>query len=225
MCSAEGTSSKDTEEAPSTSATIAAIKAHPLYPVLELLQRKCDLATSSLSPEAFQMDDVTELIRSLKKTHSANTVRTDSAEVDALVQQAIVSLRIHLVELQKVRHLCDEFKRKYIDAIQKTHGRSEFPASDTDSADDESEEQSPAQVVQHGDASRNSVVAPFGVNKVRADRVPERKCRSTPVTTATISSTNQTEASDVRKSARKSVDTMPSDCDTSTGYSISRLLK
>ncbi|KAH7693915.1 hypothetical protein AAVH_39045, partial [Aphelenchoides avenae] len=59
MCSAEGTS-KDTEEAPSTSATIAAIKAHPLYPVLELFQRKCDLATSSLSPEAFQMDDVTE---------------------------------------------------------------------------------------------------------------------------------------------------------------------
>uniref|UniRef100_A0A915BBA8 Homeobox domain-containing protein n=1 Tax=Parascaris univalens TaxID=6257 RepID=A0A915BBA8_PARUN len=50
---------------------VSAIKEHFLFPLLELMQKKCEAATWSMSSEAFAMDDVVEMINEMSATNES----------------------------------------------------------------------------------------------------------------------------------------------------------
>ncbi|KAL5008494.1 hypothetical protein ScPMuIL_014075 [Solemya velum] len=94
------------------------IYGHPLFPLLALIFEKCELATCTprepgvaggdvCSSESFNEDIAVfskqVLARSEKPLFSANH------ELDSLMIQAIQVLRFHLLELEKVHELCDNF--------------------------------------------------------------------------------------------------------------------
>ncbi|XP_063055476.1 homeobox protein Meis1a [Engraulis encrasicolus] len=102
-----------------------AIYGHPLFPLLALVFEKCELATCTpresgvaggdvCSSESFN-EDITvfaKQIRSEKPLFSSNP------ELDNLMIQAIQVLRFHLLELEKVHELCDNFCHRYISCLK-----------------------------------------------------------------------------------------------------------
>ncbi|CAF2092196.1 unnamed protein product [Rotaria magnacalcarata] len=98
---------------------------HPLFPLLAIVFDKCELATNSPrdanNPNyacslASLNEDVVEFTKQLTKDHAP--CRTSNAEVDNLMIQAIQVLRIHLLELEKVHELCDNFCQRYIHLLK-----------------------------------------------------------------------------------------------------------
>ncbi|XP_065372182.1 homeobox protein homothorax isoform X2 [Calliphora vicina] len=102
-----------------------AIYEHPLFPLLALIFEKCELATCTprepgvqggdvCSSESFNEDIAmfSKQIRSQKPYYSADP------EVDSLMVQAIQVLRFHLLELEKVHELCDNFCHRYISCLK-----------------------------------------------------------------------------------------------------------
>jgi len=100
-----------------------AIYGHPLFPLLALIFEKCELATSTprdpsgggiCSSESFNEDIAifSKQIRAEKPYYVADP------EVDALMVQAILVLRVHLLELEKVYELCDNFCHRYIACLK-----------------------------------------------------------------------------------------------------------
>merc|ERR1712051_424443 len=98
-----------------------AIYGHPLFPLLALIFEKCELATCTprdpsvaggdvCSSESFNEDIAvfSKQIRAEKPYYGADP------EVDSLMVQAIQVLRFHLLELEKVHELCDNFCHRYI---------------------------------------------------------------------------------------------------------------
>ncbi|XP_064603993.1 homeobox protein Meis1-like isoform X2 [Liolophura sinensis] len=100
---------------------------HPLFPLLALIFEKCELATCTprepgvaggdvCSSESFNEDIAVfskqVLARSDKPLFSANH------ELDSLMIQAIQVLRFHLLELEKVHELCDNFCHRYISCLK-----------------------------------------------------------------------------------------------------------
>uniref|UniRef100_A0A914RW48 Homeobox domain-containing protein n=1 Tax=Parascaris equorum TaxID=6256 RepID=A0A914RW48_PAREQ len=64
-----------------------------------LMQKKCEAATWSMSSEAFAMDDVVEMINEMSATNES--MEFANSELDALLFNMILMLRIHLIELLK----------------------------------------------------------------------------------------------------------------------------
>merc|ERR1712020_762091 len=102
-----------------------AIYGHPLFPLLALIFEKCELATCTprdpsvaggdvCSSESFNEDIAvfSKQIRSEKPYYVADP------EVDSLMVQAIQVLRFHLLELEKVHELCDNFCHRYISCLK-----------------------------------------------------------------------------------------------------------
>ncbi|XP_067115001.1 homeobox protein Meis1a isoform X2 [Osmerus mordax] len=102
-----------------------AIYGHPLFPLLALIFEKCELATCTpretgvaggdvCSSESFNEDIAvfSKQIRSEKPLFSSNP------ELDNLMIQAIQVLRFHLLELEKVHELCDNFCHRYISCLK-----------------------------------------------------------------------------------------------------------
>ncbi|XP_071244903.1 homeobox protein Meis1-like [Salvelinus alpinus] len=102
-----------------------AIYGHPLFPLLALIFEKCELATCTpretgvaggdvCSSESFNEDIAvfSKQIRSEKPIFSSNP------EIDNLMIQAIQVLRFHLLELEKVHELCDNFCHRYISCLK-----------------------------------------------------------------------------------------------------------
>jgi len=102
-----------------------AIYGHPLFPLLALIFEKCELATSTprdpgvagcdvCSSESFNEDIAvfSKQIRAEKPYYLADP------EVDSLLVQAIQVLRFHLLELEKVHELCDNFCHRYISCLK-----------------------------------------------------------------------------------------------------------
>lgn len=100
---------------------------HPLFPLLALIFEKCELATCTprepgvaggdvCSSESFNEDIAVfskqVLARSDKPLFSSNH------ELDSLMIQAIQVLRFHLLELEKVHELCDNFCHRYISCLK-----------------------------------------------------------------------------------------------------------
>lgn len=131
-----------------------AIYGHPLFPLLALIFEKCELATCTprepgvaggdvCSSESFNEDIAVfskqVLARAEKPLFSANH------ELDSLMIQAIQVLRFHLLELEKVHELCDNFCQRYISClkgkmpidlvIDERDGGSTTPKSGTESQD------------------------------------------------------------------------------------------
>jgi len=97
---------------------------HPLYPLLQMVFQKCELATSSprdshseaiCSSESFKEDVETFIndsrLRNLPLSGGAH-------EIDKFMLQSIQMLRIHLLELEKVHQLCDNFCQRYINCLK-----------------------------------------------------------------------------------------------------------
>ncbi|XP_023245547.1 homeobox protein homothorax-like isoform X2 [Copidosoma floridanum] len=102
-----------------------AIYGHPLFPLLALIFEKCELATCTprepgvaggdvCSSESFNEDIAvfSKQIRQEKPFYIADP------EVDSLMVQAIQVLRFHLLELEKVHELCDNFCHRYISCLK-----------------------------------------------------------------------------------------------------------
>eukprot|EP00058_Branchiostoma_floridae_P004614 XP_002590102.1 hypothetical protein BRAFLDRAFT_114749 [Branchiostoma floridae] len=102
-----------------------AIYGHPLFPLLALVFEKCELATCTprepgvaggdvCSSESFNEDIAVfaKQARAEKPFFSANP------ELDGLMIQAIQVLRFHLLELEKVHELCDNFCHRYISCLK-----------------------------------------------------------------------------------------------------------
>uniref|UniRef100_A0A915C704 Homeobox protein unc-62 n=1 Tax=Parascaris univalens TaxID=6257 RepID=A0A915C704_PARUN len=103
---------------------------HPLFPLLSCLFEKCELATCTprdqnresgtsstndvCSSASFKDDltDFTKMIQSEKPYYVPNP------EVDSLMLQAIQVLRFHLLELEKVHELCDNFCHRYVTCLK-----------------------------------------------------------------------------------------------------------
>ncbi|XP_064621835.1 homeobox protein Meis1-like isoform X2 [Lineus longissimus] len=101
------------------------IYGHPLFPLLALIFEKCELATCTprepgvaggdvCSSESFNEDIAvfSKQARAEKQFFSANH------ELDSLMIQAIQVLRFHLLELEKVHELCDNFCHRYISCLK-----------------------------------------------------------------------------------------------------------
>ncbi|CAF1462651.1 unnamed protein product [Rotaria magnacalcarata] len=100
------------------------IYSHPLFPLLALIFEKCELATCTprdsngsgdvCSSESFN-DDITEFGKQLQKDQNYITT---NPELDNVMIQAIQVLRFHLLELEKVHELCDNFTHRYITCLK-----------------------------------------------------------------------------------------------------------
>ncbi|KAF8570100.1 hypothetical protein P879_05289, partial [Paragonimus westermani] len=111
---------------------------HPLFPLLALIFEKCELATCTpreptgsnaanqvpgggaagldvWSSESFNEDIV---VFAKELASSQKGIRTNEPELDSLIIQAIQVLRFHLLEIEKVHELCDNFCSRYITCLR-----------------------------------------------------------------------------------------------------------
>ncbi|KAI1725763.1 hypothetical protein DdX_02441 [Ditylenchus destructor] len=54
-----------------------------------------------------------KLLQTLKETHKTDSFRTQNQELDEIMQNAILNLKIQLLELQKLWELCEKFTNNY----------------------------------------------------------------------------------------------------------------
>ncbi|KAF0030689.1 hypothetical protein F2P81_017420 [Scophthalmus maximus] len=112
------------------------IYGHPLFPLLALVFEKCELATCSpRDPASFSAtshlpgmtnhsdvcssdsfnDDIAAFAKQIR---SEKPIFSSNPELDNLMIQAIQVLRFHLLELEKVHDLCDNFCHRYITCLK-----------------------------------------------------------------------------------------------------------
>ncbi|CAF2630846.1 unnamed protein product [Rotaria sp. Silwood2] len=89
---------------------------HPLFPLLIIMFEKCELATNSLSSLGSTNEDIIEFSKQLNKEQLQCYI--SNPEIDNLMIQTIQILRIHLLEIEKVHELCDNFCHKYINLLK-----------------------------------------------------------------------------------------------------------
>ncbi|VDK48212.1 unnamed protein product [Cylicostephanus goldi] len=75
-----------------------------------------------------------DLFRKLESNGVSAT--TGNEKIDKLMQDAILVLRIHLIELQKVASLAEDFHTKYLQALRKRVSHDVLVESTGDSDDD-----------------------------------------------------------------------------------------
>ncbi|VDP14209.1 unnamed protein product [Onchocerca flexuosa] len=116
-----------------TEACSSAIKNHKLFPIVELMSKKCEAATQNLSEASFTMEDV---FQQLEEMASNSDESLGNSELDIFLINSIIMLRLHLLELQKVAELCDDFKTKYLQALRKKMTQESMIGYNGDSDDD-----------------------------------------------------------------------------------------
>ncbi|KAK2500819.1 hypothetical protein MC885_013685 [Smutsia gigantea] len=107
------------------------IYGHPLFPLLALVFEKCELATCSprdgagaglgtpQGSDVCSSDSFNEDIAAFaKQVRSERPLFSSNPELDNLMIQAIQVLRFHLLELEKVHDLCDNFCHRYITCLK-----------------------------------------------------------------------------------------------------------
>jgi len=98
---------------------------HPLFPLLALIFEKCELATCTprepgvaggdvCSSESFN-EDIQVFAKQIRQE---KPYYVPNLELDSLMVQAIQVLRFHLLELEKVHELCDNFCQRYISCLK-----------------------------------------------------------------------------------------------------------
>ncbi|ESN89873.1 hypothetical protein HELRODRAFT_155469 [Helobdella robusta] len=102
-----------------------AVYGHPLFPLLALIFEKCELATCTPREPRIAGGDVcssesfNEDIRVFSnQTKAEKPFFSANHELDSLMVQAIQVLRFHLLELEKVHELCDNFCHRYISCLK-----------------------------------------------------------------------------------------------------------
>lgn len=97
---------------------------HPLYPLLQMVFQKCELATSSprdsQSEAICSSDSFSEDIKTFINDSRLRNIPLSAGahDVDKFMLQSIRVLRIHLLELEKVHQLCDNFCQRYINCLK-----------------------------------------------------------------------------------------------------------
>ncbi|XP_031571935.1 homeobox protein Meis1-like isoform X4 [Actinia tenebrosa] len=98
---------------------------HPLFPLLALIFEKCELATctprepGAIGGDVCSSASFNEDIQAFaKQFKSDKAIFSSNHEVDSLMIQAIQVLRFHLLELEKVHELCDNFCKRYISCLK-----------------------------------------------------------------------------------------------------------
>ncbi|XP_072513679.1 homeobox protein Meis1a isoform X4 [Salminus brasiliensis] len=101
-----------------------AIYGHPLFPLLALVFEKCELATCTpregglggdvCSSSSFDED----LTVFSKQIRAEKPYFLPNPDLDNLMMQSIQVLRFHLLELEKVHELCDNFCHRYISCLK-----------------------------------------------------------------------------------------------------------
>uniref|UniRef100_A0A5S6QXA2 Homeobox protein unc-62 n=1 Tax=Trichuris muris TaxID=70415 RepID=A0A5S6QXA2_TRIMR len=101
------------------------IMSHPLFPLLTLIFEKCELATctpremGTTGVDVCSSDSFSEDVALFaKQMRSDKPYYAPNGEVDAVMVQAIQVLRFHLLELEKVHELCDNFCQRYINCLK-----------------------------------------------------------------------------------------------------------
>uniref|UniRef100_A0A3Q3XF45 Homeobox domain-containing protein n=1 Tax=Mola mola TaxID=94237 RepID=A0A3Q3XF45_MOLML len=102
-----------------------AIYGHPLFPLLALIFEKCELATCTPRDSGVAGGDVCssdsfneDIAVFSKQVRSEKPLFSSNPELDNLMIQAIQVLRFHLLELEKVHELCDNFCHRYISCLK-----------------------------------------------------------------------------------------------------------
>jgi len=101
-----------------------AIYGHPLFPLLGLIFEKCELATCArkvAGDPICSSDSFNEDLAMFGKQFSdrnGGSIFTNNPEVDNIIIQAIQNFRFHLLELEKVHELCDNFCERYITCLK-----------------------------------------------------------------------------------------------------------
>lgn len=101
-----------------------ALYGHPLFPLLALIFEKCELATCArkvagdpiCSSDSFNED--LEMFGKQLRDRNCGSIFTNNQELDNLMIQAIQNFRFHLLELEKVHELCDNFCERYITCLK-----------------------------------------------------------------------------------------------------------
>ncbi|XP_065056394.1 homeobox protein Meis1-like isoform X1 [Rhopilema esculentum] len=98
---------------------------HPLFPLLALVFEKCELATCSPRQRGDAQEDIcssdsfNEDIQAFaKQFRDEKMFFTSDTELDRLMIIAMQVLRFHLLELEKVHDLCDNFCKRYIACLK-----------------------------------------------------------------------------------------------------------
>uniref|UniRef100_A0A8C7Y9R1 Meis homeobox 2b n=1 Tax=Oryzias sinensis TaxID=183150 RepID=A0A8C7Y9R1_9TELE len=101
------------------------IYGHPLFPLLALVFEKCELATctprepGAAGGDVCSSDSFSEDICVFsKQIRVEKPIFSSNPELDNLMIQAIQVLRFHLLELEKVHELCDNFCHRYISCLK-----------------------------------------------------------------------------------------------------------
>lgn len=101
------------------------IYGHPLFPLLALIFEKCELATCTPRDPGIAGGDVcssesfNEDIRVFSsQTKTEKPYFSANHELDSLMIESIRVLRFHLLELEKVHELCDNFCHRYISCLK-----------------------------------------------------------------------------------------------------------
>ncbi|XP_055338168.1 homeobox protein Meis1-like [Paramacrobiotus metropolitanus] len=105
-----------------------AIYSHPLFPLLTMIFEKCELATCTprdstvaggdvCSSESFN-EDIATFAKHLRSDNCKASFFNSTDELDNLMIQSIQVLRFHLLELEKVHELCDNFCTRYIGCLK-----------------------------------------------------------------------------------------------------------
>ncbi|CAN9507551.1 unnamed protein product [Ophioblennius macclurei] len=101
------------------------IYGHPLFPLLALVFEKCELATCSPREAGLASGDVCssdsfneDIAMFAKQIRAEKPLFSSNTELDNLMIQAIQVLRFHLLELEKVHELCDNFCHRYISCLK-----------------------------------------------------------------------------------------------------------
>ncbi|XP_015785871.1 homeobox protein homothorax isoform X2 [Tetranychus urticae] len=102
-----------------------AIYGHPLFPLLALIFEKCELATCTPRDSGLSSGDVCssesfneDIQVFAKQIRTERPFYVPNPELDSLMVQAIQVLRFHLLELEKVHELCDNFCQRYISCLK-----------------------------------------------------------------------------------------------------------
>uniref|UniRef100_A0A8C9Z7A3 Meis homeobox 2 n=1 Tax=Sander lucioperca TaxID=283035 RepID=A0A8C9Z7A3_SANLU len=98
------------------------IYGHPLFPLLALVFEKCELATCTprepgvAGGDVCSSDSFNEDIAVFAKQVNFEILKINM--LDVVMIQAIQVLRFHLLELEKVHELCDNFCHRYISCLK-----------------------------------------------------------------------------------------------------------
>ena len=189
------------------------IYGHPLFPLLAIIFEKCELATcarvvgdSICSSESFN-EDLAVFSKQLVDRNE-NQIFTSNQDLDNIMIQGIQNFRFHLLELEKVHELCDNFCERYITCL-----KGKMPndlAVETQGDDDDTASKislSNFDAADETDSGSDHRPSSNGSHFSEQDDLLSNRSSDTPVsTTAPVQSTQPTKSRGIKREAEDTED-------------------